>query len=51
MEKAERALAMAQCVGGFPADKDFSCLALSVVAGTLESLSDATPNQLGYTYL
>ena len=51
MEKAERAMAMAQYVGGFPSDKDFSRLALSVVAGTLESLSDATPNRLGHTYL
>lgn len=50
-EKLERATSMARCVQEHPPNQDFSRLALSVVAGTLESLADATPNRLGHTYL
>lgn len=48
-DKRERALAMVQHL----LDKvnGISCLALAVVVGTLESLSDATPSRLGHTHL
>ena len=51
VDKIERSLAMAQYVNDHPPHKPFSRLALSVVAGTLESVADATPNRLGHTYL
>lgn len=49
--KTERALAMADHLRGYPTGKPLSRLALSVIAGTLESLADATPRRLGHTYL
>ena len=49
--KRERALAMVQHLRTLPASTRVSALALSVVAGTLEALSDATPARLGHTYL
>ena len=50
-DKVERATAMAECLRRCPAGKPFSRLALSVIAGTPESLADATPNGLGHTHL
>ena len=50
-EKSDRGLAMAKHVLSVPKDTPFSRLALSVVAGTLESLADATPNRMGHTHL
>ena len=49
--KREKALAMVQHVLLSPADHLFSRLALSVVAGVLESLTEATPDKIGHTYL
>ena len=48
-DKRERALAMVQHLLDKP--NGVSCLALAVVVGTLESLSDATPSRLGHTHL
>jgi hypothetical protein len=49
--KIERCQAMATYVREYDNPRGMSRLALSVVAGTLESVSDATPNRLGHTYL
>ena len=49
--KRERALAMVQHIRSQPDAHRWSVLALAVVAGTLESLADATPSRLGHTYL
>jgi len=49
--KREKALAMVQHLRTKPSHHKWSVLALSVVAGTLESLADATPMRLGHTYL
>jgi hypothetical protein len=49
-EKRERALAMVQHIRHRP-KTTWSRLALSVLTGTLESVSDATPSRLGHTYL
>jgi hypothetical protein len=50
LAKRERALAMIGHVSSSPS-KDWSRLALSVLAGVLESLSDCTPRRLGHTHL
>ena len=50
-DKLEKALAMVHHMESLPKDREMSRLALSVVAGTLESLADATPERLGHTYL
>ena len=49
--KREKALAMVNHVLHSPADRSFSRLALSVVAGVLESLTEATPDKIGHTHL
>jgi hypothetical protein len=49
--KRERALAMIEFILDSKPEVEFSRLALSVIAGTLEALVDATPNRLGHTYL
>ena len=51
LPKRERALAMVQYLRSSDMTREFSRLSLAVVAGTLESLSDATPSRLGHTYL
>ena len=51
LPKRERALAMLEYTLGQPGDYLFSRLGLSVVAGVLESLTEATPSRLGHTYL
>ena len=48
-DKRERALAMVSHIRRLR--RPVSALALSVVTGTLESLSDATPARIGHTYL
>ena len=50
-DKLDRCRAMASYVEHFDETRTMSRLALSVVAGTLESVADATPNRLGHTYL
>ena len=50
-DKAERSLAMAEYLRSVPCDQPFSRLALSVIAGTLESIADATPTRIGHTHL
>ena len=50
-DKAERSLAMAEYLRSVPDGQPFSRLALSVIAGTLESIADATPNRIGHTHL
>ena len=50
-DKHERCCAMVDYLGAFSPGAKISRLALSVIAGTLESVSDATPNRLGHTYL
>ena len=50
-DKRERGLAMATYLSGVPPERPFSRLALSVIAGTLESIADATPNRIGHTHL
>lgn len=42
---------MAEYLESLPPGRTVSRLALSVGAGTLESIADATPNRLGNTYL
>jgi len=49
--KRDRAVAMIRYVRNRPLSHQFSHLALSVVAGTLESLSDATPFKMGHSRL
>ncbi|MGL4352310.1 MAG: hypothetical protein ACRCT2_17460 [Plesiomonas shigelloides] len=49
--KRERAQTILDRVLSRPPDYNFSRLALSVMAGVLESLSEATPARLGHTYL
>ena len=49
--KREKALAMVEHLQAGRDDQEYSRLALSVVAGTLESLVDATPGRIGHTYL
>jgi len=49
--KRERALAMVELLLEGKTDREHSRLALSVVAGVLESLVEATPKRLGHTYL
>jgi hypothetical protein len=49
--KRERALAMVEYVLESHSDKLFSRLALSVIAGTLQSLVEATPHHNGHTKL
>lgn len=51
VEKRERALAMVRHLLHRPKQEMVSRLVLAVVAGTLESLSEATPSRLGHTYL
>ena len=50
-DKRERGMAMAKMLREHPDGLPFSRLALSVIAGTLESMADATPNRMGHTYL
>ena len=50
-DKLDRCRAMAAYLGQLPIGQRISRLALSVIAGTLESVADATPNRLGHTYL
>ena len=50
-DKLDRCRAMAQHLGNMRPGTRVSRLALSVIAGTLESVADATPNRLGHTYL
>jgi hypothetical protein len=49
--KRERALAMVDYLLESPKPRQFSRLALSVIGGTLQSLVDATPRNLGHTKL
>lgn len=49
--KRERALAMIDHLLTSPGDKHWSRLTLAVMAGTLESLVEATPQHLGHTQL
>ena len=49
--KRERALAMVDYILSSRPDKQFSRLALSVIAGTLQSLVEATPHHIGHTKL
>jgi hypothetical protein len=49
--KRERALAMVDYILASPSSRHFSRLALSVIAGTLQSLVEATPRHLGHTKL
>ena len=49
--KREKALAMVEFLAHSPANRLYTRMALAVVAGTLESLSEATPARLGHTYL
>jgi hypothetical protein len=49
--KRERALAMVEYILESHPDKQFSRLALSVIAGTLQSLVEATPHHNGHTKL
>ena len=51
LQKRERALAMIEYTLGQCEGYRFSRLSLSVVAGVLESLTEATPSRLGHTYL
>ena len=51
LDKRDRAVAMVDYVINYPSPSRLSRLALSVIAGTLESLAEATPNRLGHTYL
>ena len=51
IEKNERALVICEYLIVSPRTKDWSRLSLSLVAGTLESLVEATPRQLGNKYL
>ena len=50
-DKLDRCRAMASHLGRMTEGQKISRLALSVIAGTLESVSDATPNRLGHTHL
>ena len=50
-DKRDRALAMCDFVSSHPPNKPFSRLAMAVIAGTLESLAEATPSRVGHTYL
>lgn len=50
-DKRERALSMVQYLCGSPVQRTVSRLVLAVIAGTLESLTEATPSRLGHTYL
>lgn len=50
VQKRERSLAMLRHVTSRPTKK-WSRLALSVLAGVLESLSECTPRRMGHTYL
>jgi len=49
--KRKRAFAVARYLLTTHPKRELSRLGLSVVAGTLESLSDATPSRIGHTYL
>jgi hypothetical protein len=49
--KREKALAMVEFLAHSPPNRLYTRMALVVVAGTLESLSEATPARLGHTYL
>lgn len=49
--KREKALAMVDHMLSQPVHKRQSKLALAVLAGTLESLAEATPSRIGHTYL
>ena len=49
--KREKALAMVEHLVNSDPEREVSRLALSVVVGTLESLSEATPSRIGHTYL
>jgi hypothetical protein len=49
--KREKALAMVEFLAHSHPSRCYSRMALAVVAGTLESLSEATPSRLGHTYL
>ena len=42
---------MVEYLLGHPLEWKFSCLALAIIAGTLKSLAEATPAQIGHTYL
>ena len=48
--KRERALGMVRYVLSRP-NKEWSCLALAVLTGVLESLSECTPRRMGHTHL
>ena len=50
-DKHDKCRAMVAYLLSFSEGDEVSRLALSVVAGTLESVADATPNRLGHTYL
>lgn len=51
VEKRERALAMVDHLINAKPHQEFSRLSLAVVAGTLQSLVEATPQRRGQTYL
>ena len=51
LDKLDRCRAMASYLGNLPEGAEISRLALSVIAGTLESVAEATPRRLGHTYL
>ena len=51
VSKRERALAMVDYLVESPITRKFSQLALSVIAGTLQSLVEATPRNMGRTKL
>jgi len=50
-DKRERGIAMLEHTLGHPSSWEFSRLSLSVLVGTLESMSEATPLRMGHTRL
>ena len=50
-DKRQRALSMVEYTLSLPPPCKVSSLGMAVLAGTLESLADATPSRVGHTYL